>query len=120
MIIVMSPNSTPENLESVVGEDEIVKVALYIEEYRAADTVSQFRALEPRLKPVVSGPDWIDIANASVSKGAALRSIQERYAISPTECMGFGDYMNVFNALTQMPRGARTYLYGFHSYWYQP
>ena len=34
--------------------------------------------------------------------------------------MGFGDYMNVFNALTQMPRGARTYLYGFHSYWYQP
>lgn len=33
---------------------------------------------------------------------------------------GFGDYYNVFNALTQMPRGARTYLYGFHSYWYQP
>lgn len=34
--------------------------------------------------------------------------------------MGFGDYYNVFNALTQMPKGARTYLYGFHSYWYMP
>lgn len=34
--------------------------------------------------------------------------------------MGAGDYYNVFNALTQMPRGARTYLYGFHSYWYLP
>lgn len=33
---------------------------------------------------------------------------------------GFGDYMNVFHALTQMPKGARTYLYGFHSYWYLP
>ena len=33
---------------------------------------------------------------------------------------GFGDYMNVFHALTQMPKGARTYLYGFHSYWYMP
>ena len=33
---------------------------------------------------------------------------------------GFGDYLNVFHALTQMPKGARTYLYGFHSYWYQP
>lgn len=33
---------------------------------------------------------------------------------------GFGDYINVFNALRQMPKGARTYLYGFHSYWYQP
>ena len=32
--------------------------------------------------------------------------------------MGFGDYINVFNAVTQMPKGARTYLYGFHSYWY--
>ena len=34
--------------------------------------------------------------------------------------MGAGDYYNVFNALTQMPKGARTYLHGFHSYWYMP
>ena len=32
--------------------------------------------------------------------------------------MGFGDYINVFNALTQMPKGSKTYLNGFHSYWY--
>lgn len=34
--------------------------------------------------------------------------------------MGAGDYYNVWNALTQMPKGARTYLYGFNSYWYMP
>lgn len=34
--------------------------------------------------------------------------------------MGAGDYLNVFNALTQMPKGAKTYLYKFHSYWYMP
>jgi len=34
--------------------------------------------------------------------------------------MGAGDYYNVYNALTQMPRGARTYLYQFHSWWYMP
>ncbi|MBQ8802869.1 MAG: DUF3267 domain-containing protein [Tyzzerella sp.] len=34
--------------------------------------------------------------------------------------MGAGDYFNVFNALRQMPRGARTYLYGFNSWWYMP
>lgn len=33
---------------------------------------------------------------------------------------GAGDYYNVKNALTQMPRGARTYLYGFNSWWYLP
>ena len=34
--------------------------------------------------------------------------------------MGAGDYYNIFNALTQMPKGARTYLYKFNSYWYMP
>ncbi len=34
--------------------------------------------------------------------------------------MGAGDYYNVFNALTQMPQGARTYLYQFHSFWFVP
>ncbi len=32
--------------------------------------------------------------------------------------MGVGDYYNVFNALTQMPKGAKTYLHKFNSYWY--
>ncbi len=31
-----------------------------------------------------------------------------------------GDFINVFNALTQMPAGALTFLHGYHSYWYLP
>ena len=33
---------------------------------------------------------------------------------------GFGDYFNVFNCLTQVPKGGIVYLSGFHSYWYMP
>ncbi len=33
---------------------------------------------------------------------------------------GAGDYYNVYHALTQMPRGAMTYLYQFNSWWYLP
>lgn len=33
---------------------------------------------------------------------------------------GAGDYMNVFNAATQMPKGSVTFLSGMHSYWYMP
>ena len=33
---------------------------------------------------------------------------------------GFGDYYNIINALTQMPKGAKTYLYQMHSFWYLP
>ena len=34
--------------------------------------------------------------------------------------MGTGDYYNVFNALTQMPRGARCFMEKQNSYWYMP
>lgn len=34
--------------------------------------------------------------------------------------MGAVDYYNVFNALMQMPKGSRTYMYKFNSYWYMP
>lgn len=33
--------------------------------------------------------------------------------------MGAGDYYNVFNCLTQVPRGAKVYMSGLHSYWYK-
>ena len=33
---------------------------------------------------------------------------------------GAGDYINVFNALTQMPKGSRTYMHGTNSFWYMP
>lgn len=38
--------------------------------------------------------------------------------LSLSSCVG--DWYNVFNALTQMPKGAKTYLCGFNSYWYMP
>lgn len=34
--------------------------------------------------------------------------------------MGAGDYYNVYNALTQVPKGGKIYNVGFHSYWYVP
>ncbi|MCM1133166.1 MAG: DUF3267 domain-containing protein [Ruminococcus flavefaciens] len=33
--------------------------------------------------------------------------------------MGAGDYLNVFNCLTQVPNGAKVYSSGMHSYWYK-
>lgn len=34
--------------------------------------------------------------------------------------VGVGDYLNVYNTLTQMPKGSMTQLSGFHSYWFMP
>lgn len=41
------------------------------------------------------------------------------FGLITTAC-GFGDYMNIYNCITQMPKGARTYISGMHSYWYIP
>ncbi len=46
-------------------------------------------------------------------------SILGTYAIFAIPA-GVGDYYNVYNAMTQMPNGARTYLHKFNSYWYMP
>lgn len=48
----------------------------------------------PGVKAVVSGPDWIDIANETVNKGTGIRMIRKKYGISREECIGFGDAMN--------------------------
>jgi hypothetical protein len=32
--------------------------------------------------------------------------------------MGFGDYLNIYNAMKQMPKGSKAYLCGMHSYWH--
>lgn len=34
--------------------------------------------------------------------------------------MGAGDFYNVFNAATQMPRGSRAYMHRLNSYWFMP
>lgn len=33
---------------------------------------------------------------------------------------GAGDYMNVFNTIRQVPKGAKVYMNGMHTYWYLP
>lgn len=33
---------------------------------------------------------------------------------------GVGDYYNIYNAVTQVPKGGLIYMYGFHSFWYMP
>ena len=52
----------------------------------------------------VINPDW------------TLLGIFASFSISS----GAGDYLNVYNAITQMPKGSRTYLHQFNSYWYIP
>ena len=52
-----------------------------------------------RLNVLVSGTIWMDVMKAGVSKGTALKSLQERLGISRAETMVFGDYFNDLDML---------------------
>ena len=46
------------------------------------------------LQVVMSSDYWVDVMNAGVDKGAAIKKVQEGLAITPDECAAFGDYLN--------------------------
>lgn len=52
------------------------------------------RIFGSRLNVQLSGEEWMDVMAAGVSKGRALRALQERIGAARTETMVFGDYFN--------------------------
>lgn len=46
------------------------------------------------LSAVTSGERWMDVFQADGGKGAAITYLQEKYNISPEECIAFGDSLN--------------------------
>ncbi len=89
-----------DNLKEAIKTDHIVKIAIYFDAFKAGEMVDQMiLPSDGHLKAVYSSVSWIDIANASVNKGEAIRSIQKQYGISPDESMAFGDFLNDYELL---------------------
>lgn len=75
-------------------DDDIVKIAIYIDDEKAEAFMDKFKKLPENLTSVLSGASWIDIANANVNKGAGIKAIQDKFNIDRKDCMAFGDYLN--------------------------
>ena len=68
--------------------------------------------------PGLSGEEVLpQLQGISVIVVSAKTAVQDKVGLL---LGGAADYLNVINALTQMPKGSLTYLYGMHSYWYIP
>lgn len=90
-----------EDLYACVDQDVIVKIALFVDEFQAESVMPAMSVLNERVAPVLSGASWIDVANASVNKGSAVKAIQEKLGIPREECMAFGDYLNDYHLLLE-------------------
>lgn len=92
---------TVDDLMACAKEDSIVKVAVYVESQEAEALYNEFEDLGDELAVVLSGCGWIDISNASASKGDAIKIVQKRLGISREKSMAFGDYMNDYTLLQE-------------------
>ena len=82
-----------EDLFTVFERDQVCKIAVFCEnaEHSLYPTLRRY---ETEYKVCLSGDSWVDLMMPEVSKGSALRCLQEKYSIPPENCMAFGDYLN--------------------------
>ena len=90
---------TVDDIKSVVGKDNILNLALYCHKRAKDNILPKLADISGDLKAVLSAESWVDVINANVNKGNAIKVIQEIYGISPEECVAFGDYMNDYEML---------------------
>lgn len=75
-------------------DDVICKVAIY-DFYDAKNNILPLLSnLHSGLTAVHSSYNWVDVSNSGISKGSALKMLQEQLGISQNETMVFGDYLN--------------------------
>lgn len=90
-----------ENLNDVIGRENICKIAVYDEIAAAENCIKVLPARLPRLRTIISGFDWCDVSSPSANKGEALRFIRKEFSFRKEECVAFGDHMNDYEMLMQ-------------------
>lgn len=55
--------------------------------------------MNEKFKVSLSGHEWVDVMNLTVNKEEAMRLIQQKYDISYSETIAFGDYFNNYEMM---------------------
>ena len=92
--------SVVDDLAEYCDLTDVCKVAFYDDgDAQTHELPVLQEKLSSRLEVILSGPHWVDIMKPGVSKGKAMRRLQEMLGIKPEECMAFGDYLNDYELL---------------------
>jgi len=88
----------------------IYKITYYMADGVNSSIVDYLKEnLNGKLEFVVSGGKWIDIMNKGISKGNAIKILQEKFKIDKRNTMVFGDY---YNDLTMFKAAHHSYAMG--------
>ena len=100
-------NEVVNDLLETASQQEIVKVAFFdLENYNARKTIYPALCdLEGNIQVVVSGGYCVEVTAVGVSKGNAVRRLQNLLQISPDQCAAFGDGLNDVDMLQAVKYG---------------
>ena len=76
---------TVDDIKSVVGKDNILNLALYCHKRAKDNILPKLADISGDLKAVLSAESWVDVINANVNKGNAIKVIQDIYGISVSD-----------------------------------
>ena len=90
-----------DSLDEVIGRENICKIAIYDGIAAAENCYKVLPQRLPKLRTILSGFDWCDVANPETNKGVAVRILCEHFGIAREECVAFGDHMNDYEMLKE-------------------
>ena len=93
-----------ENLDAVIGKEDICKIAIYDEIGSAENCIKVLPRRLPHLRTILSGVDWCDVSAPDSDKGEAIRFIRKYFGLEKSECVAFGDHMNDYEMLCECGR----------------
>ncbi len=89
-----------DDLTAHCHHDDVCKVAFYDEGDAQTHELPVLKEkLEARMAVIISGEHWVDVMKPGVTKGEAMRRMQELLGIDKAACMAFGDYLNDYALL---------------------
>lgn len=89
------------DLRSCASQDKMLKIAIFVQSFRAEEVYNRLPERKKGLTALLSGDSWIDIANSTVEKGIALRTVREHLGVTREETAAFGDYLNDMTLLAE-------------------
>ncbi len=93
-----------ENLDDVIGKEDICKIAVYDEIAAAENCMKTLPRRLPNLRTMISGFDWCDVSSPTANKGEAIKFIRRAFSLEKEECVAFGDHMNDYEMLLECGR----------------
>ncbi len=90
-----------EDVAAAACEDNIFKIAVFDKQGSEQHCYPLLRDYYDSHNVLVSGCDWLDVMKKGVTKGSAIRTLQEKLGIKYEECMAFGDFMNDYDMMKE-------------------